>query len=260
MALVAELDLGVRVADRTERFYVNMAAAFVATAFIGFVPTYWGPMVRGTLDVPPITHLHAALFYGWTLLFWRQTSLVASRQVARHREWGLLGVAVATAMFFVGMGAAFHSIRLGDATDHGAAGRAFAIVPISIALQFIVMFAIAVVNVKKPEVHKRLLIVATASLLQAAIGRMFALVLAPPIPEGGGSLPPPPVAVALGPGLVADLFIVAAMVHDYRTRGRVHRVYWIAGASVLAVQLLRVPVSATAIWAQTVEWMLGFAP
>jgi hypothetical protein len=37
-----------------------MAATFVAIAVIGFTPTYWAPMARGTLSVSPLVHLHAA--------------------------------------------------------------------------------------------------------------------------------------------------------------------------------------------------------
>lgn len=51
MAIVAEPVPAVRVvAAGGERFYVRMAATFVAIAVIGFAPTYWIPLFRGTLD------------------------------------------------------------------------------------------------------------------------------------------------------------------------------------------------------------------
>jgi hypothetical protein len=59
---------------------------------------------------------------------------------------------------------------------------------------------------------------------------------------------------------VTDLLIVAAMIHDRRTRGRVHRAYWIAGAVVLAVQVLRVPLGTTSGWQSVVSWLLLLAP
>jgi hypothetical protein len=85
-------------------------------------------------------------------------------------------------------------------------------------------------------------------MLQAAIGRWFLLLLAPASTAAQGSIAkPPPVYFTIAPGLASDLLIVAAMVHDKRERGRVHPVYWIAGGCVLAVQLLRAPLS-TSIW------------
>lgn len=58
------------------------------------------------------------------------------------------------------------------------------------------------------------------------------------------------------PGLVSDLLIVAAMMHDRRTTGRVHPVYWIAGCALVALQVLRVPLSATTAWTQIANWLL----
>jgi hypothetical protein len=261
LSTTATLDRTFNVAAATERFYVRMAIMFLAVAFIGFAPTYWVPMARGTLAVKPIAHLHALFFYGWLLLFLTQSSLAASGRLVRHREMGVLGVAVATGMCFVGLAMAADSIRTMDAAGFGDAGRRFAIVPITAVGLFAVMFTVAVLNVGRPEVHKRLLVAATASLLQAGVGRWFLLFLAPARPAGMiGPSSPPPVAVSVLPGLLVDLLIVAAMVHDRRTTGRVQRTYWIAGAAVVAVQVLRVPVSATGAWMHVPHWLLAIVP
>jgi hypothetical protein len=258
---VAELDSRVRVQARAERFFVRMAATCVAVAVIGFAPTYWFPLGRGTLDVPPITHLHALFFYGWTLLFLTQTWLAASGALPRHRELGVAGVALATGMCFVGTAAAISSLKRLEAAGFGTAAHAFSIVPLTAIALFAVLFVVAIVNVKKPDIHKRVMLVATVSLLQAGVGRWFFLFLAPPRPVGlAGPVSPPPVLVTVMPGLVADLLIVAAMMHDRRTRGRVHPAYWIAGAAVLAVQVLRVPLSTTASWAHLADWLVTLSP
>lgn len=47
-----------------------MAWVFLAVGVLGFAPTYWVPMLRGSLQVEPLTHIHALLFYGWLVLFW----------------------------------------------------------------------------------------------------------------------------------------------------------------------------------------------
>ena len=244
-----------------QRFYVGMSATFVAIAFLGFLPTYWVPLFSGTLAAPPITHLHALFFYGWTLFLLRQTWLAGAGEIGSHRALGVAGVALATGMLFVGLNAAATSVRIAEAAGSGEAGRRFAIVAVTAVLLFAVLVAIALLNVRKPEVHKRLMVVATASILQAAVGRMFIVLLR--IPRQPGELlaaHPPPVFVTVMPGLIVDLLIVGAMIHDRRTLGRVHRVYWISGAAVLAVQILRVPLSTTHAWAQVVEALLAFFP
>jgi hypothetical protein len=260
MSVVAESRVFVPAVPAGQRFYVGMAATFVAIALIGFAPTYWIPLTRGTLEVPPITHVHALFFYGWTLLFLRQTWLAVSGEMTRHRELGVAGVALATGMLFVGLNAAVTSLKRAEAAVFGEAGRAFSIVSLSAITLFAVLVATAVLNVRKSEVHKRLMLVATASMLQAAVGRWFLLLLAPPRPVGAGVVGPPPVFVTVLPGLVVDLLIVAAMIHDRRTSGRVHRVYWISGAAVVAVQVLRVPISTTSGWMRATHALTAFFP
>ncbi len=258
MKAVATVGRGVRTAAATgQRFYFGLAASFVAVAVIGFAPGYWIPLVRGTLDVPPIIHLHALFFYGWTLLFLRQTWLTSSGQLSRHRELGVAGGAVATGMLFVGLLAAVASFQRSAAAGFGDAARQFSIVSVSGIVLFAALVLIAMINVKKPEVHKRLMVVATASILQAAVARLLLLFLVTRPAGPTGALSPPPVFVTIMPGVVANLFIVAGMIHDRRTTGRVHRVYWIAGAAVLAVQVLRVPVSTSTAWTHVIGGLVA---
>jgi len=245
-------------AAEPRRFHARMAAACVAVAFVGFAPTYWVPLLRGTLEVDPIAHLHAIFFYAWVLLFWWQANLAASGRMARHREFGVAGVALASGMLFVGIAMSVHSIREADLAGAGVSARAFSIVSVSGIVLFVALIGLAVLNVRRPEVHKRLMLVATVSILQAGVGRWFITFLAPSPPAGGAGSPP--VAVTVMPGLVTNLLIVAAMVHDRRARGRVHPTYWVAGGVVLAVQLLRVPLSGTAAWLRATDWMLALVP
>ena len=86
------------------------------------------------------------------------------------------------------------------------------------------VFALAIAAIRKPETHKRLMLLAGISLLDAAVARWFLTFLAPPGPLG-----PPPVPVTIPPALVAYLLLVVAMIFDWRTRGRPHPVYVYGG-------------------------------
>ena len=246
-------------ATATDRFYARMAIVCLAVGVIGFAPTYWVPLLRGTLRVAPLAHAHALFFYGWLLLLVRQSALAASGQFVRHRASGLVGIALASGMVFVGLGMAIHSLKASIADGFEPAARAFAIVPISGIVLFAVLFALAIAKVHDSDTHKRLMLVNTAGILQAAVGRWFLLALAPPRTLGV-PVSPPPVFVTVMPGLAVDLLIVAGMIYDWRTRGRIHRVYWIAGGVTLAVQVLRVPLSQTSAWLTVTHWLLAVAP
>jgi hypothetical protein len=61
------------------------------------------------------------------------------------------------------------------------------------------------------------------------------------------------------PALIADALIAAAMVHDARTRGRPHPAYLIGGAIMLAVQVLRLPLSTTPWWFAVADFLARFS-
>ena len=119
---------------------------------------------------------------------------------------------------------------------------------------FAVVFCLAIANVRRPETHKRLMLLAGISLLDAAVARWFLTFLAPPGPPG-----PPPVFVTIPPALVAYLLLVVAIVHDWRTRGRPHPVYVYGGIALLAVKLLNWPISTTSAWHSLAGGILALA-
>lgn len=240
-------------ATRRSRFYVWMAGIFVLIAFGGFIPTYWAKVAAGTFDGRPILHVHGLLFSGWTVFFFVQTYLVATGRTIDHRAWGLFGIALATAMGFTVVAAAINSIKVAEQIGMGDQARAFTIVSLSGLAMFATAVTLAIRNTHRPDVHKRLMIVAMIPLMHAAVARLFATAMG--APPG-----PPPVAVALPPGLLVDLLLVAAMVFDWRTIGRVHPVYIYGTAAMVAMQILCLPVGASAAWmaiARVVESLAG---
>ena len=188
-------------------------------------------------------HVHGILFFAWSLFFVFQSWLAASGRVMRHRSVGMIGVSLATAMTIFGFLVGGRRDEAVGAVGQTDAGIAFSIVPWSGILFFAVVFAIGIAIVRQPEMHKRLMLLAGISILDAAVARWFLTFLAPPGPPG-----PPPVVVTIPPALVAYLLLVVAMVHDWRTRGRPHRVYVIGGIALVAVKMLNLPISETHAW------------
>ena len=228
------------------RFYVGMAALFVLIAFGGFVPTYWARLVAGDFHAPPIVHLHGALFFAWTIFYFAQTWMVYAGRTPNHRMWGMAGISLATFMAITVILASVATIRfVPPAAADGV--RQFTVVPITALVVFIVVFAMAIANVKKPEVHKRLMLVAMVPLMHAAIFRVWKTTM---FPDG-----PPSAAMAGIPGLMADLIIVAAMVYDWRTRGKIHSVYLIWLSIVVVQEFANAPLATSAAWMTTWRWI-----
>jgi hypothetical protein len=235
-------------------FYFYMALSCMAVAFLGFAPTYWLPLASGSFSSTPVVHFHGLLFFTWTLYFAFQTWLAASGRTARHRTMGMIGVSLATAMTIFGFLVAVNAMKRSAAIGQLDAGIAFAIVPLSGILFFAVVFGLAVANTGRPETHKRLMLLAGISILDAAVARWFLTFLAPPGPLG-----PPPVPVTIAPALAAYLLLVVAIVADWRTRGRPHPVYIYGGAALVAIKLLNWPISMTPAWHSLAGGILALA-
>jgi hypothetical protein len=244
---------------RTQAFYVWIAATCVIVAFGSFAETYWLQLHAGTFIGSPLVHMHAALFSAWPLFFLLQTGLAASGRIERHQALGLLGIALATAMVFAGMAVAIDTMTRGLAAGYGDRSRAFIILPISAISVFAIFFAAAIANVRRPEWHKRFMIVATASLLQAPIARVF-FVLAtgggPGLRPGLGA--PPEVATAFPGGVIVSLLLVAGMLYDWRTRGRPHTAYIVGAVVLIGTAALRIPLSHTPAWYGFADFLANF--
>jgi hypothetical protein len=229
--------------SHAQYFYFYMALSCIAVAFLGFAPTYFMPMAAGKFPAMPVVHFHGLLFFAWTLYFAFQSWLAASGRVLRHRSMGLIGVSLATAMTLSGFLVAVHAMKRSAAIGMADEGIAFVIVPLSGMLFFAVVFTLAIGYVREKEIHRRLMLLASISLLDAAVARWFLTFLAPP-----GAIGPPPVFVTIPPALLASLLLAAAVVYDWRTRGRPHPVYVYGGIALVAVKLLNWPLSTTAAW------------
>src|SRR5438067_8238401 len=215
--LIGEVRARTVASSHARYFYFYMALSCMAVAFLGFAPTYWLPMATRSLPSMPVIHLHGVLFFAWTLYFAFQTWLAASGRIARHRTIGMIGVSLATAMTIFGFLAAVNIMKRSAALWLADAGVAFAIVPLSGILFFAVAFTLAIANVRQSETHKRLMLLASISLLDAAVARWFLTFLAPPGPAG-----PPPVEVTILPALVAYLLLVPAVIFDDRKSTRLN--------------------------------------
>ena len=241
-------------------FYVWMAVLCALLVFAGFAPTYWLQLLPGTFIGSPLLHLHAVLFSAWPLFFVAQTTMAARGQVGRHRAWGMLGIALATAMVLVGVGAANNVLVGRLAAGLGDRARAFHIVPISQMFLFAVLVCAAIATVTRPEIHRRLMLLATISIMPPAIARIsfvFNAGFAPGARPGLGPLRTVESVAALG--YVTDALILAPIAHDLLRRGRPHPANVIGGIFIVAVQVLRGPVSTTQWWYAIADFLARFS-
>ncbi len=246
---------GSRVRSVSRNFYVWMAGAFVLVAFGGFTPTYWAKVATGTFHAAPIYHIHGILLFTWTCFFFVQTALVAKGRTLDHRAWGLAGIALFSVMMCSILVTELTSIKRDEPQGFGEAARRFSAVTLTAWPLMAAIFTLAIINIRRPEVHKRLMLLLMVGIMTPALARVFITLFAPP-----GAVGPPAAFVSIPPGLVADLFLVVAIVRDWRLLGRPHPVYVYGGIALVAQQMLAVPIAASATWmhiAQAFEKLAG---
>jgi FtsH-binding integral membrane protein len=219
----------IRKADR--HFFSGMALACAIILFLGFLPSYF----HRSAELPPLSplyQLHGALFTAWIVLLLAQTALVAGRRTDIHRTLGLAGALLAAVVFVLGVAVAVETLRNGG--PPGGDPRKFLAIPLGDIIVFGVLVGAAVLQRQDSDTHKRLMLLATISLLTAAVARFLRQV-------GMGGAP----NLFYG----TDVFVVVLAIYDLVSRGRVHPATLWGGAMVVGFKpLLFYAVAITSPW------------
>lgn len=218
-------------------FFATMALIMLVMTVVGFGPTYYFAGVFRAPLPSTIIHIHGAVFSLWILLLVTQTSLVSAGRADIHRRLGIAGFVLACAMVVLGTMAATDSL----VHERGPAGRDtqfFYIVPMSNMVIFAVLMFFAFRNRFTPAAHKRIIYVATASLLLAAVARW-------PIVNRN---------LMLGSFIIYSLLLIM-MAYDYWALRKVHRATLWASVFVVLVFVARIPIGKSAAWHSFAAWV-----
>jgi len=219
-----------------------MAWLLVIVAVTGFAPRSFA-IVTGKMAIPPlVVHLHAAVMASWVVLLAVQATLSLAGRMDLHRKWGLASLVVAPLVLT--MLIAVTVVRQNDAAGTPGAPVVNNILFLQIrSILLFPTFFIWAMRTRRtdPQMHKRMMLLATLMLLDAAIARMGWL----PYNE----FPRRYLAVHL----YLLLLMVPPLLHDVLRMGRVHRA-WIWG---LALTLPWV-VATELVWGS--HWWRVFGP
>jgi uncharacterized membrane protein YozB (DUF420 family) len=226
----------IRVASERQ-FFTGMALALLATAFVGFAPTYYLSVPMHAKPLPWLVHLHGMACSAWILLLVAQTSLVAAGRRDLHRRLGVMGVVTGVVIVALGLMVALHALR------HGRV-NAGSLPPLTLlAVQFttIGLFAgfatLGVVNRANAAAHKRLMLLATIAMTVPALSRIARMLHIWPLPPN-----------AIGGMILSNLFLIALATYDWRTRGRLHPVTLWGGLFYILWEPLRIVIGLSRAW------------
>src|SRR4051812_9805662 len=151
-------------------FYFCLSLIVAAVIVAGFSKTGDPGLIHAAPRRPVLLWLHGAAFTGWVVFFILQSSLVRIRKVSLHRLLGWFGAALAALMVVLGF---VVSVVMGrfDALVMHQPDPAFLSVTFFDMFAFGTLVALAILWRGKPELHRRLLVLATCGLLDAGFGR-----------------------------------------------------------------------------------------
>ena len=185
-----------------------MSLLIVAVIVYGFSFTIGKNLIHPAIPRPWILYVHATVFSSWLAFFVLQSTLVRSRKVRWHRRLGSFGVALGTLIPIVGVSTAVVMGRFDAVSLHITDAESFLAIPLFDMVCFTSTFPLAVYWRKKPELHRRLMLVATCALTAAAFGRFPERILPGYLFYGG-----------------VDLLILLGVARDLIVNRAVHRVY-----------------------------------
>jgi len=218
-------------------FYFAMSLVIASVVVSGFSKTVGASLFHPAIPKPLILWFHGGAFSAWVVFYILQSLLVRIGKVSWHRFLGWFGATLAVAMVGLGFATSVVMARFDVRylQQPVADAEAFLSVPFYGMIAFSVMVGLAIYWRKKPELHRRLLLIATCGLTDAAFGRWiyrFDHNLFYPCLDG---------LILLGVG------------HDLLVNKRVHQVYLFAFPSLIAAQGISIY-----LWRGAPSWWLHF--
>jgi hypothetical protein len=199
-------------------FYFAMSLLIAGIVVWGFSHTVNDVLFHPAIPRPVLLWIHAAVFSGWVVFYILQSALVRTHNVKLHRRLGWFGAGLAGAMVPLGLAIAVimgrfdkHVLQVTDADQ-------FLSIPFGDILVFGVCASLAVAWRRRPDLHRRLLFLATCVLLEAPFDR-FDYIYDHDL------------------GFVCvDGVILLGVIRDLVVDRRIHKVYWAALPPIMAVQ------------------------
>jgi hypothetical protein len=226
--------------------FLSIGAAVLLPAIVlaGFARTYY---LKGLFDTPPLrsslVHLHGALMTAWVALFITQIWLVSSRRVRVHQRLGLIGATLAVAVVVVGLLTAVVGAAHG-AAPKGVPPLVFLVVPTMDMVVFVILLSAALYFRRRPEIHKRLMVLTAFNFLPPAVARIQL-----PFIQNAG-LP-----AIFG---IADALLLVAVAYDTWRHRRLHPAMALGALLILLSLPLRIALGGTAWWMRLATWATGW--
>jgi hypothetical protein len=228
-------------ATAEHRYYVATAIGVVIVVLAGFSVDV--PLLSHLGSVSVLVHVHGLIMLTWIALFFVQALLVARHRVDLHMRLGILGAVLAMAVVVADTATLITACRLGG--HHMPPGMP---APLFLALGLFNLFTFAMLvgtalflRKRRSDWHKRLMLLATILLLDAALGRFIAVYTPWHVDSN----------------VVRNWLMLACIAVDTWRCRRLHPAFVIGGLLVFANDYVAIWAAGTTAWAEFAAWVIG---
>lgn len=225
------------------RFHSYFAWTVALLIVVAFFRSFYG---RSLFDLPPLPTLyvlHGIVFTAWLVLFVVQTRFIAARNIATHKKMGVAGAALALAIIVIGVMTALHSAATPQPRPLGMTPSQFSIVALTSITLFAICIGAAISLRRKPEYHRRLMVLAMISVLGPPVARLIMLFHA-----GSHFL-----VIQTG---VPALLLSWCLINDWRKQRIIHPLYAIGGTLIVLSWPARITIAQTDTWIGISTWLV----
>ena len=203
-------------------FFLVAHGVLLLIVVIGFAPSFYlRAAFPHTHQLPALLHIHGAILTGWYVLTVVQGWLIRSQRSQLHRMLGFIAAGYAAIVIVLGILA---NLMLISQLDSPADGENVVVWGNFFTLaMFAVFVALAVVFRAKPDAHKRLILLASMSIVGPALARF------PRWPIFGGGMEAGRI-YAIGGLLVMFALLLT---YDVIRRRRPHPASWIGMVAII---------------------------
>lgn len=226
------------------RFFLLSAIAMAVINVAGFSLQF--AMGRSTFAAPPLLHVHAVTFFGWTFFYLLQNALATTGAVALHRRLGWIGAVWAAAIVLLGIVMTVGMVRRGASPFFFEPVYFLFMNGLSV-LGFGGLATAAILMRRRTDWHRRLFFCGMTMLMGPGLGRILPLPLL--IPWAGWA-----VFAAI------MVFPAIGIGRELRRTGRVHPAWWWGAGTIVAIQCLMSLIAFSPLGLAVYGWVVAGTP
>lgn len=231
---------------KRSRYFLAASVMALIFVLIGFLKTFIIPKINGTFEGPPVIYFHGGLLFSWSVFFVSQAVMIRRKKLKYHRLFGFASVILVVGVAISTMAAGVYVMRRDLAAGLGEVAISSLVGTFTTPIIFMAFVAAGIYYRRKPEIHKRLMLLAMIAIMWPAFFRFRHYFT---------DIPNPELVFAV---LLPNCMTLLAMLWEKLTTGNISRVYLYFGTALFAESLTETYLFDSPGWRVVAHWLASF--